>query len=515
MGKKENTSPQRTKGFVATVERIGNKIPHPLYMFTILLVIILILSAILSSFGISVTYMKANSSGELTETTVAVVNMLSKSSLQTLLSKMISNFSTNSVVPPIIVLSMFMMVADEAGFFKAGLRRMLSNVPNFLITYLLAVVCICVNICSAGGYVLAVSLGAIVYSSKGRDPIAGILVAWAASAAGYTANLLPATTDVTLAAIADSLAQPYGYSVHALSNWYFMIVATFVLAAVTTLVAETFLAKIYPDPDHVDLGDMDLLQMKDHEKKGLKCAGIAAALFFAVFLVLTVPKNGFFRSDSGELVPSSPLMSGLLMIIAIFFLVIGISYGFGSGQFKKAKDVPKAMAKGIASVSSMLVVFFVASQFTYAFNASNLGTIISVKGQALLKEAGLNGIPLLVIFALLCAAINLFVPSAATKWMVLAPIFVPMFAGIGMDPAYTMLAYRCGDTITNNITPLNSGLPIAISKLEEVNKGKKDLGSGVGTIISVQLPFSICYFVALVIMIAIFRFANIPLGPGM
>lgn len=486
-----------------------------MYMFTILLILILILSAVLSAFGVAVTYMKADSSGELTETTVSVINLLSKGSLQALLEKMISNFSTNSVVPPIIVLSMFMMVADEAGFFKAGLRRMLSNVPNFLITYLLAVVCICVNICSAGGYVLAVSLGAIVYRSKGRDPIAGILIAWAASAAGYTANLLPATTDVTLAVIADSLSEPYGFSVHALSNWYFMIVATFVLAAVTTIIAETFLAKIYPDPAFVEVGDTDLLLMKEHEKKGLRWAGIAAIVFLVIFLILAVPQNGFFRSDSGELVPDSPLMSSLLMVIGIFFLIIGVSYGFGSGQFQKAKDVPKAMAKGIASVSSMLVVFFMASQFTYAFNASNLGTIISVKGQALLQEAGLNGLPLLVIFSLLCALINLFVPSAATKWMILAPIFVPMFCGIGMDPAYTMLAYRCGDTITNNITPLNSGLPIAISKLEEVNNGKKDLGSGIGTIISVQLPFSICYFISLMIMMAVFRFANIPLGPGM
>lgn len=505
----------KTKGFVATIERVGNKIPHPMYMFTILLVVVMILSAILSAAGVSVTYMAADKTGELTETTVSVVNLLSQSSLQTFLGKIISNFSTNSVVPPIIVLSMFMMVADQAGFFEAGLRKILSNAPNFLVTYLLAVVCICVNICSAGGYVLAVSLGVIVYRSKGRDPIAGILVGWAASAAGYTANLLPATTDVTLAAIADTLAQPYGYSVHPLSHWYFMITATFILAGVTTLIAETFLKKIYPDPEKVTLSDSDLLVMKTHEQKGLKWAGIAAAIFVVAFLIMAVPQNGFFRSKDGQLVPSSPLMSGLLMVIAIFFLMVGVSYGFGSGRFTKAADIPKAMAKGISSVSGMLVVFFMASQFTYAFNTSNLGTIISIKGQVLLNNIGLKGIPLFILFALLCGLINLFVPSAATKWMALAPIFVPMFAGIGMDPNYTMLAYRIGDTITNNITPLNSGLPIAISKLEEVNEGKKDFGSGIGTIISVQLPFSAAYFVSLVLMMIVFYTFHIPLGPGM
>ena len=216
--KRNLSSSSKMMRFVKTIERVGNRIPHPVYMFLILWVGILVISAACEAAGLSVTYTVVSGTGEAVEKTVSAANMLSKSSLQGVLASMISNFSTNSAVPPIIVLSMFMMVADESGFFSAGLRRLLVNAPAFLTTFLLSVVCICMNIYSTGGYVLAVALGSIVYRAKGRNPIAGVMVAWASSAAGYTVNLLPATADVTLAEITNTYSQPYGQSVHVLSH---------------------------------------------------------------------------------------------------------------------------------------------------------------------------------------------------------------------------------------------------------------------------------------------------------
>lgn len=499
--------------FVKAVERIGNKIPHPMYMFIILTIVALALSMIMSSMGVSVTYTGANSAGEISEQTVSVINMLSKPQLQNFIASINNNFMNSSVVVFMMVLSMFMMIADSAGFFTVGLRRLLAGTPKFLATYILSVVCICANICSTGGYVFVITLGVIVYKNMGRNPLGGIAVAWASSAAGFTANILPATTDVVIATVASPLAEQYGYKVHVLSTWYFMIAATLILAFVTTLIAEKFLTKIYPATEE-HLVHQEELSITDDEKRGLRWTGISVAVLTIIMLLLTVPQNGFFRSDDGTLIPSSPLMSSLIIVICIYFLVIGVSFGFGSRNFKSGTDVAVAMSKGIGSIANVLVVFFFASQFIYIFNASNMGTIIAVKGQQFLASTTLPSFAILVLFVLVCAIINIFVPNATTKWLILAPISIPMLTGLGIHPAFTMLAYRIGDTTTNAITPLNSGLPIAIAKVEEVTDGK-DIGSGIGTIISAQFPFAIAYFVTLLAMMFVFLTCHIPLGPGM
>lgn len=511
--KRNLSSSSKMMRFVKTIERVGNRIPHPVYMFLILWVGILVISAACEAAGLSVTYTVVSGTGEAVEKTVSAANMLSKSSLQGVLASMISNFSTNSAVPPIIVLSMFMMVADESGFFSAGLRRLLVNAPAFLTTFLLSVVCICMNICSTGGYVLAVALGSIVYRAKGRNPIAGVMVAWASSAAGYTANLLPATADVTLAEITNTYSQPYGQSVHVLSHWYFMIISTFVLGFVTALIAESFLTKLYPDSEEWSQQKGRGVELTADEQRGLKWAGIGALITTIVFLILVIPKNAFFRSEDGTLVPDSPLMDSILIVISVYFLIVGLCFGYGSKTFKNKDDLPRALGKGISSVSGMLVMFFFASQFTYAFTKSGLGTIIAVKGERLLESINLNGLPLLILFILLCTLINLFMPSASTKYAILAAVFVPMFTGLGIHPTYTALAYRIGDTMTNNITPLSVGIPCAIAKVQEFQKGK-NAGSGIGTIISTQFPFSLAYFLTLAAMLAVFYLFRIPLGPG-
>ncbi len=502
---------------IKNVERAGNKLPHPVYLFLILLAIVLVCSLILSSLGVSVTYLADDGKGAMTETTVSVINLLSRSALQTFLANVITNFSSNGAVHPTVVLMMFMMVADQFGFFEVGLRRLLAGAPKWMATYILSVICICANICAMGGIILAATIGGIFFKAQGRNPVGGILLAWAAVNAGYTACLLPASTDVTLSGITQSFSASYGYTVHALSNWFFMIAATLVLAGITTLIYETFLTKLYPDPVNTAGSADGFLVLKAEEKRGLKWSGYGALVILAVMLVLCVPKNGFFRNADGQLVPKSPLMSGLIIIIGICFLVLGVCYGRGCGTIKKATDVTAAMGKGIASVADLLVVLFFASQFTYAFNASNIGTIISIKGEQFFRSENFVGLPLLIVFAVFCAIVNIFIYSAATKWMLLAPVFVPMLCALNLHPAFIQVAYRIGDSCTNNITPLNMAFPACITLIMKYidEKEREKIGSGVGTVIAAQIPFSIAFFFTFILLLILFYTLGLPLGPGM
>ncbi len=144
------------------------------------------------------------------------------------------------------------------------------------------------------------------------------------------------------------------------------------------------------------------------------------------------------------------------------------------------------------------------------FSWTNIGQVIAVKGGSFLNSLDLPDSVIFIGFILICAVINLMIGSASAQWAVTAPIFVPMLMMAGYAPEVIQAAYRIGDSVTNIITPMMSyfGLVMAI-----VLKYKKD--AGVGTLISMMLPYSIVFLVGWSVFFVIWVFVlNLPVGPG-
>src|SRR5699024_530993 len=127
------------------------------------------------------------------------------------------------------------------------------------------------------------------------------------------------------------------------------------------------------------------------------------------------------------------------------FLIPGYIFGRTTGKFKDSRDLIGAMTKSMESMSGFLVLAFFAAQFVSFFAYTNLGTILSVKGAEFLESIKLTGIPLVILFIILSAFINLFIGSASAKWAIMAPIFVPMFMNMGLSPELSQMAYRIAD----------------------------------------------------------------------
>ena len=160
-------------------------------------------------------------------------------------------------------------------------------------------------------------------------------------------------------------------------------------------------------------------------------------------------------------------------------------------------------------MGSYIILVFFAAQFVAYFSYTNMGTVIAVKGADLLKNIGLKGIPLILLFIIVAAFINIFVGSASAKWAIMGPIFVPMFLLLGYDPALTQVAYRIGDSITNPLSPLFPYFSVILAFAK-----KYDKNIGMGTIIANMLPYSIVFAIAWIILLLAFMIFNIPLGPG-
>jgi aminobenzoyl-glutamate transport protein len=506
--------------FIKAVERGGNLLPHPVTLFTILAIFVLVLSYFLAKANVSVTYMEASrvATEEVTETTVSVVNLLSRTELQGIMAGFVNTFITFFPIGIVIVMMLGIGVADQSGLIKALMTKLVLGAPDYLVTYIVALVGVCANIASDAGIVFSPAIGATIFYALGRHPVAGIMTGYAAAYGGFTANMFIAGTDALLAGITQSVATSFGIDapVHPLMNWYIMAFSTLIIALIVTMVTEKIitplLGKFDPEDTSLITGRDEEFTVSKIESKGLKAAGIVALIYIGIILLLTVPTNGFFRSDEGKILPSSPLISSILFILFFFFLTTGIAYGKTAGTVKTGNDVAKFLQKGLEGVSGFIVVCLPASMFITWFNKSNISTILAIKGTELLQRINLPTIPMLILFILFCGVVNLFITSGTSKWMLLAPVFVPMFAMMGVAPAATQMAYRIADSAIDLISPLSAYIPVVLGMMEKYkNKGQK---LGIGTVISLSMPYSMMIFVFWIIVYSVWLFLDLPLGPG-
>ncbi len=214
------------------------------------------------------------------------------------------------------------------------------------------------------------------------------------------------------------------------------------------------------------------------------------------------------RAEDGSIL-NGPFIKGLVPILMIYFILVGVVYGVKAGTIKNSSDVPMRMAQALEGMTGYIVLVFVIAQFINMFSYTNLGMIIAVKSADALQAAGFTGIPLMLFFILLCCVVNLFMTSGSGKWYIFAPILVPMMMMLDYSPAFAQIVYRIGDSTTNAITPIYPYIPIAIGMAK-----KYDKNFGMGSLISMMLPYSIAFLIVWVIQMIVWVLFNLPLGPG-
>src|SRR5690625_2994117 len=166
----------------------------------------------------------------------------------------------------------------------------------------------------------------------------------------------------------------------------------------------------------------------------------------------------------------APFMDSLVPIIAILFFVPGLVYGLVTKVIKNDKDVANSLANTIGTMGTFIVLAFTAGQFVAFFDESNIGLVVGVFGANFLETIKLTVIPLLIVFIIICAFINLFIGSASAKWAMMAPIFVPIMMKLGYSPELTQMAYRIADSSTNMITPLMTYFALIIAFAQKYDK---------------------------------------------
>ena len=496
------------------IEKIGNSLPHPIILFAIFAAAIVVLSAVCAALGVSATgNLVVN--GELQETTVTAVSLLTKDGLTYMLTNAVTNFTTYAPLGMVLVAMLGVGVAEHSGLINALLKGAVKITPAKLITPAVIFLGVMSNIASDAGYVILIPLGAMIFRAYGRHPMAGLAAAFAGVSGGFSANLLIGTLDPMLAGISQtavSIIDP-NYEVAVMGNYFFLFASTFLIMILGTFVTDKIVEpRLGKFTGEVEDEDASLATLSDNERKGLRNAGIAALIFVAVIVAACIPADSFMRNENGAIFgnPTSTFVNGIVIMITFLFMIPGVVYGKTVGTFTKENGgACSAMEKSMSSMGAFLALAFVSAQFINYFSYTKLGTIIALAGASFFKNANIGLIPLMVIFVLFSAFMNLFMGSASAKWNILAPVFVPMFMLLGYSPELCQLAYRIGDSSTNIITPLMTYFSVII-----IFAQKYDKKAGIGTITATMIPYSVAFLIGWTLMLVVWLLLGLPIGPG-
>lgn len=503
--------------FLKTVETLGNILPHPVTLFAVLCIAILVFSQFAEWIDLSVADPRPEGAkGRSSDGLITAIGLLNAEGIRKIFVNLVKNYTDFAPLGTVLVSMLAVGVAEYSGLLTAFIRSIVLKAPEKLVTFAVVFAGIISNTASELGYVVLIPLGGYIFLAKGRHPIAGMAAAFAGVSGGYSANLFIGTVDPLLSGITQEAARLIApeYTTHAAINWYFMITSTFLIsiigAIVTEKIVEPNLGKYNSDEGEEGIDATEAMKpLTDKEKKGLKYSLISLLAISIIAVITVVPEWGILRDPVTGSALKSPFMKGIVAWIFIFFFIPSIVFGKVTGTIKNDKDVIAGMEDAMKKLALYMVLVFFAAQFIAFFKWTNLGAIFAVSGANFMKSMGMTGPGIFVPFILICCFVNLMLGSASAQWAVTAPIFVPMLMLTGYAPEVIQAAYRIGDSTTNIITPMMSyfGLILAFA-----TKFKKDIG--VGTIIATMLPYSMIFVLAWTILFYVWVFIfGLPVGP--
>lgn len=446
--------------------------------------------------------------------------LLSADGIYHIVSRMVFNFVNFAPLGIVISVLLGVSVAEKSGLIAALLRSVGPLVPRRLVTPALVFLGTTSSVASDAGYVVLPPLAAALFVSAGRAPLAGIAAVFAGIAGGFSANIFLTGIDPVMSSLSTTAAQSIdpGYVVQPTATWFFAASSGFILAmagwGVTAWITEPRLAR---DPDTSGTG---LVLPPDPlipaEKRGLLLAILSMlvilGLFVACILIPGWPLHGTGPSApraDGRVDTVSRWSVAIVPTMFLVFLIPGILYGLATGAVKGEKDVMRMMGQSIGEVAPMIVLAFFAGQFIDFLKYSRLDQMAAMTGGTALASLDMHWSLLLVLFIFLTIALDFMVSSMSAKYTMMAPIFVPMFMLIGLAPELTQAAYRVADSVVNMITPLNAYLIIILAVIQKYRPK-----AGIGTILSLMIPYSITFSIIWTIWLLIWVKVGLPLGIG-
>lgn len=512
---------------------------HPITIFIVLSVIVVLMSAILSVFEMQATYNTINvNTNELESQIVAVENLLSFDGMKFIISNAATNFISFAPLGMLLISLIGLCIADATGFIEAFSKKYLRRLSHVQLTFIILFIATISSLINEIGYAILIPLVALMYTSIGRNPLTGIVTAFCGVTFGYGVSIFVGSMEVALMDSTRAAATLIDSNIHIslTSNLFFIIVTSIILTIIGTIIIEKIISpRLGKYKEHEELSKTEELRIIDleeeeqhkierekREKTGLKYALVTCLIVVVIFIYMIIPNlpNSGMLLDMKEVTylkqifgTNSYFQDGFTYMVSLLFLFMGIAYGIGAKTIKNDRDLLEKAGKYFSKIGNILILIFVVSQFIAIFKKTNIGTIITAWNVNIIEYLKFSGVPLIILVLILIAVTNLFVTTPSAKWAIFAPVVVPMFMQSNISAQFAQIVMRAGDSMTNGITPLLACFVIYIGYLNIYNFDKNKPIT-ITRAIKLVTPYCGIICVAWLLLVIGWYILGIPIGPG-
>ena len=156
---------QEIKGFLAWVERSGNKLPDPVFIFLWCIVAVIVLSVVAALAGVSATHPTAvDAAGN--PLIIAAESLLSAANIQRLLVQMPATFAGFYPLGFVLVVMLGAGVAERSGLFATAMSAAVNKAPLSILTPTVALVAMLGNLATDAAYVVLIPLAGVVFAAE-------------------------------------------------------------------------------------------------------------------------------------------------------------------------------------------------------------------------------------------------------------------------------------------------------------------------------------------------------------
>lgn len=515
---------------------------HPITIFIILTLVVLILSFILSLFEMQATYNTINTTTkELEPTLVTVENLLSYKGIKYIFSNAIRGFFSFGPLSMLITSLIGISIAKASGLLDTLSKRIFKKISKTQMTFIIIFLGVISSIINEVGYSLLIPLAAILYESQKRNPILGIVTAFCGVAFGYGVSIFIGSQEISLIPYTKLAAELIDTNIHIslTSNIFFIIISSILVSIIGTIVISKLISPKIPKYHFKDKVTGETLKTTEivltdieeeekekiikekSEKRGLKFSLVTLIVLMLALIYMLIPNlpgSGLLLDTSEKIYlnqvfgPNAYLQDSFTYIIALFLSIIGIAYGIGAHSIKNDKDLIEKINDTFKDIAPVILLIFVASQFISIWKKTNIGIIITTWLANMLNYLDFNGIPLIIIVIVFIALSNIFCTSMSTKWMIFSPVVIPIFMQGNISPQFAQIIMRVGESMTNGITPIMASFVIYLGYLNMYNQSK-DKPITIKKSLKMIFPYFIIISAVWILLTVCWYILGLPIGP--
>ncbi|MFV0274888.1 MAG: AbgT family transporter [Bacilli bacterium] len=482
------------------------------YFFGFMIFIVLLLSVALGIIEFSSTMKTINGlTGTITSEIVVVKNLLSYDNIGSYLGGFTNAFASKSILVPVIISMIGIGVLINSGLLRVLCHFVNHHLKRKTVIFLISLISIITAVHTDFGYLIIMPIAAYYFHITGRNPFIGIFVSFASLAIGSGLNIFVNSTDLILMEYtkynATTISPNFDFSVY--YNIFFSLVFIIISTFAVTKFTEKIIVKRFPN-----IKETPVLKLSNNEIVGLLMVSMVNIVTVLIFTMGIFPKTnftGFLISNNDTnyfqnlLGYNSIFNTSFIFLISFSFILSSIVFLYGSKTYKNHKNI---LIDSLNEIGKLLILIFMSYLLIYTLSESKIGEVISLKLIGIFEGTTLTSYPLIILFIVIVAIINILIPYNASKWVFISPIIVPLFMSSNINPEFTLLLFKIGSSITNAITPF---LPFFVIYLYLLDKYKTEEIS-VKDGIKYMYPYTLLYTTIFIIFVLAWYMIGLPIG---